>query len=64
MPKFQIRDDDFGLALVEAEDGREALLEFIADRVKGQVRATVEENVVGHAEVVYDGVRYRAIPAT
>jgi len=63
MPRFQIRDDDFGLALIEAENGQEALLSFVCDRVKAEVRPTIKENVVGHAEVVYGGVRYRAIPA-
>lgn len=64
MKRFQIRDDDFGLALVEAEDAREALLSFVADKTKGEARPMVEESGDGAAQIVYQGVRYRAIPAT
>ena len=63
MKRFQIRDDDFGLALVDAETAREALLEFVAGKAQADARMTVEEQDDGAATVVYDGVRYRAIPA-
>jgi hypothetical protein len=63
MPRFQIRDDSFGLALVDGEDAREALLSFVADLVKSDVRPTVTGSDDGVAEVVYAGVRYRAVPA-
>lgn len=63
MRRFQIRDDDFGLALVDADTARDALLTYVADKAKGAVRPLVEEHDDGAATVVYEGVRYRAIPA-
>lgn len=58
---FQIRDETFGLAVYDAATPREALYAFFADRVKGQLRPLIEEQLDGSAEVVHDGVRYQAV---
>lgn len=63
MPKFQIRDATFGLALIDAETARDALLAFVADLVKGELRPTIELDDDGNAAVEYRGLRYHAIPA-
>jgi len=60
--EFQIRDENFGLALYDADSGHEALYAFFADRVKGDLRPRIEERPDGsEAEVVVDGERYRAV---
>lgn len=62
--RYQIRDPDFGLALYDADTARDALYAFFADRVKGRLRPLVEDKPDGsEAEVVVDGVRYRAVRA-
>lgn len=63
MEKFQIRDDAFGLALLEAENAGEALLEFVAGQAAGALRTEIEVLDDGSAALVYDGVRYQAVPA-
>jgi len=59
--EFQIRDENFGLALYEAETARAALVEFFADRARGEVRPRIAETAGGEAEIIVDGERYRAV---
>jgi hypothetical protein len=61
MARFQIRDDDFGLALVEADSAREALLQFYADKERGRIRPLVVEDGDG-AQATVDGQTLRAVP--
>jgi len=67
---YQIRDQDFGLALYEADSAAEALRAFLA----GKVRAALEPGDYkianfgdGTASVLWRGIEYRtyrAVPAT
>lgn len=61
MPKYQIRDKDFGLSLYEAASPREALYAFLADQVKGEVRSQIEVGEDGSASVPYRGETYTAV---
>jgi hypothetical protein len=56
--RFQIRDADFGLALYDAENAREALLDFIADKERGAARLAVEDVPDGEAALTWKGERY------
>lgn len=62
--RFQIRDDQYGLALVEADTARDALYGFFASRVRGELRPLIEETPDGGATVDYDGCAYRAVAST
>jgi hypothetical protein len=61
--EFQIRDETFGLALKEAENATEALLDFLADRERGALRRLVRQEDDGGASVVVNGIRYYAVAA-
>lgn len=63
MKTFQIRDGSFGLALYEASTPEQALLDFVADRVRGELRAETSTGKDGIVQIVYGGVTYRAVPA-
>lgn len=64
--KFQIRngnDRGYGLALYEATSPLDALLEFIADRAKGDARTGVKVLDDGTAEITTpDGRTFKAVP--
>jgi hypothetical protein len=64
--RFQIRDDDFGLALVEAEDAREALLDFLASQRRSELRGDVILDEDGAAGISLAGTSgwetFRAVP--
>lgn len=62
MKTFQIRDGEVGLALYDATSPSQALLDFVADRVRGELRIDVTTGDDGSAEVVYNGTTYRAVP--
>lgn len=59
MSKYQIRDDVRGLALYDAKSPREALLSFLADRAKGEMRPLVKVGDDGTASITVDGKTYR-----
>ena len=56
--KYQIHDGTFGRALYERTSGREALLDYVADRVRGETVVQTDED--GRAYVEMDGVRLTA----
>lgn len=60
MRVFQIRDDRFGLALVAAETGEEALLRFLCERRQDLSRAEIRSN--GCASMRYRGKKFTAVP--
>lgn len=60
--KFQIRDDEFGLALYPAENATEALMSFVAVLALGADRAQITVDEDGVATVTYAGKTYRAVP--
>lgn len=59
--KYQIRDERFGLALYDAADARDALYQYFADRVKGQLRPLIETSESGGATVAFEGTKYEAV---
>jgi hypothetical protein len=59
--RFQIHDGTFGLSLYERESAREALLDFFADRRRGELRTQIEtDRETGDAFVIVDGTKYVA----
>lgn len=61
---FQIRDDTFGLRLIEADDARDALLVYLADRAKAEHRPNIEVRDDGTAAIRLGVIEYRAVPVT
>lgn len=59
--RFQIHDGTFGLSLYERESAREALLDFFADRRRGELRTLIENAEDGSATVTVDGKTYTAV---
>lgn len=59
--RFQIHDGTFGISLYERETGREALLDFFADRARGELRTQIETDPeTGETFVIVDGTKYVA----
>ena len=64
--RYQIRDQDFGLAVYEADFAAEALAAFLADKVAAELRPgdyKVNDFGDGTASVLWRGVEYRAYEA-
>lgn len=59
--QFQVHDGTFGISLYERETAEDALLDFFADRARGQVRCDVTTDG-DTASVTVDGVTYTARP--
>lgn len=58
--RYQVRDENFGLALYEADSPREALLLFLADRTKGALRPLVHVED-DSASITVDGRTFRTV---
>jgi hypothetical protein len=64
--RYQIRDQDFGLAIYEADFAAEALAAFLADMVRAALLPNdykVNDFGDGTASVLWRGVEYRAYEA-
>jgi hypothetical protein len=61
MTTYQIRREPFGVALIAAESAKDALVEFLAQMSKVELRPLVKVNDDGTAEAEYDGITYRAV---
>jgi hypothetical protein len=57
---YQVRDDRFGLALVAADTGEQALLRFLCERRQDLTQAEIRSN--GCASMRYRGKTYTAVP--
>jgi hypothetical protein len=68
--RYQIRDQDFGLAIYEADFAAEALAAFLADKLRAALDPAdykVNDFGDGTASVLWRGIEYRAytaVPAT
>jgi hypothetical protein len=68
--RYQIRDQDFGLAIYEADFAAEALDAFLADKLRAALEPTdykVNDFGDGTGSVLWRGIEYRAytaVPAT
>jgi hypothetical protein len=60
--RFQIRDANFGYAIVDAPSGRAALAEFFAARAAGAVNTSAMAFPDGSATVVSGGSTFTAVP--
>jgi hypothetical protein len=64
--RYQIRDQDFGMAIYEADFAAEALSAFLEDKVAAELRPgdyTVNDFGDGTASVLWGGIEYRAYVA-
>jgi len=64
--RYQIRDQDFGLAIYEADFAAEALAAFLADKISAALDPAdykVNDFGDGTASVLLRGIEYRAYTA-
>ena len=64
--RYQIRDQDFGLAIYEADFAAEALAAFLADNIRAALDTAdykVNDFGEGPASVLWRGIEYRAYTA-
>lgn len=60
--RYQIRDENYGRALIEAGSAREALYKFFANEMEGTLRPLISEHEED-AEVTYAGQYFKAVKA-
>jgi hypothetical protein len=63
--RWQIRDDDFGLAVYEADTGTAALAAFLANKARGSKAGDfkIAQYGDGTASVLWRGIEYRTYRA-
>ena len=63
--RHQVRDQDFGLAIYEADFAAEALAAFLADKLRAALDPAYKVNDFGDgtASILWRGIEYRAYTA-